>query len=333
MDVGGHRASTRTRALVVVSFEPRRTFATAVSRSEPLRRIAARVAALQGQPDRARRAGRHGAARGGHDAPALAEHDAGAARRRAGRAGQAERDPSAAAHAHAPRAEPQAPDGRARPRRAAARAGAARRGVRDVAGQVAAVVGRPHQRGDGPGRRGRPGVRPRLAPGGGMPRRAAVDGDLDGAHPTAAAVRGGAGDRRRLAGGHRDRRRPGQGRRRGRAVRRRARGLEVDGERGGLHAHVGELVDRRLLHRLAHGRLVAVVELVEAPGPLHGARAEDEGVAGRPVRVAVQRQVVGGGAVLVGRPVVRQDLAAACVVDMRTSPAGRAPLSSSASHS
>ncbi len=44
MDVGGHRARTRTRAVSFVVFVPRRTFATAVRRSEPLRRTAARVA-------------------------------------------------------------------------------------------------------------------------------------------------------------------------------------------------------------------------------------------------------------------------------------------------
>ena len=58
----------------------------------------------------------------------------------------------------------------------------------------------------------------------------------------------------------------------------------LDGQR--LHAHVGEQVDRRLLHRRVGRGVAAIVIAVEAPRPLHRAGAEHE----RAARVPVQRQ-------------------------------------------
>ena len=52
--------------------------------------------------------------------------------------------------------------------------------------------------------------------------------------------------------------------------------------------------------RTSAGSLAAVVLVVESPGPLYGAGAEHQ----RAARVAVQREVMGGGARVVGRAVV-----------------------------
>ena len=60
---------------------------------------------------------------------------------------------------------------------------------------------------------------------------------------------------------------------------------------GGLGAHVGQQVDLRLLHPRIRRRAVAVVLLVQAPGPLDRACREDQRAAGCPV----QGHVVGGG--------------------------------------
>ena len=79
-------------------------------------------------------------------------------------------------------------------------------------------------------------------------------------------------------------------------------------ERPGLAVHVGEEVDRRLLHAGVGGRGVAVVVGVEAPGPLDGAGAEDQRA--RWSR-AVERQAVRRAAVAVRRAVVLQDVQAA----------------------
>ena len=65
--------------------------------------------------------------------------------------------------------------------------------------------------------------------------------------------------------------------------------LEVGLQAGGLDAHVGEEVDRRLLHARVGSGAAEVVVAVKSPGPLHRARAEDEGVRPRPL---VSRYIV-----------------------------------------
>ena len=76
-------------------------------------------------------------------------------------------------------------------------------------------------------------------------------------------------------------------------------------QRGRLHvAHVGEQVHRGLLHGRI-GRLPVPAPVVQAPRPLHGPGAEHQGAA----RGTVQGQVMGGGAVRLGRAaVVGEDL-------------------------
>ena len=54
--------------------------------------------------------------------------------------------------------------------------------------------------------------------------------------------------------------------------------------RGRLGAHVRQQVDLGLLHPRIGGRSRAVVLLVQAPGPLHAARGEHQGPAGRTVQ-------------------------------------------------
>ena len=49
----------------------------------------------------------------------------------------------------------------------------------------------------------------------------------------------------------------------------------------GLHAHVGEQVDRRLSHADVGGGDAAIVIRIQAPRPLHGAGAEHERAAAR----------------------------------------------------
>ena len=75
-------------------------------------------------------------------------------------------------------------------------------------------------------------------------------------------------------------------------------GVSPDIRRGRLRAHIGEQVHGGLLH----GRIgvAAVTPVVQAPRPLHGPGAEHQGAA----RGTVQGQVVGGGAVELGRAAV-----------------------------
>ncbi len=154
--------------------------------------------------------------------------------------------------------------------------------------QVAAVVYGAAADGDLAADGRRPCVAPALPSGCRMPGRSAVDGDLDAADPSAAAVDGGAADGDRVSG------RDGSG---GVAGRRARRGRIVRGDRRGqaglarrrLDAHVGEQVDRGLLHRDARRRAAAVMLVVEPPGPLHRAGSEHQ----RPTRVPIERQVMG----------------------------------------
>ena len=170
--------------------------------------------------------------------------------------------------------------------------------------EVAAVVNGAAANRRRPGVLRRPCVAPVLPSGGGVPGGAAVDGNLHAAHDAAARVRGGPGDRRRGArgqqlavGGRCDGRL-------GRRVIRRSRGCREPGlAPARLDAHVGEQVDRRLLHGNVGRRGAAVVVAVQPPRPLDRARAEDQRVA-----VAVLGQVVGGRAGGVGRTVVLKAL-------------------------
>ena len=169
--------------------------------------------------------------------------------------------------------------------------------------QIPAVVDRAAADGDLAADGRRPRVAPALASRGcRMPGRSAVHGDLDAADPPAATVSGGAADGDGLPGhdgqrscrGGRDRRsRIGRGRGHSQAGLHRRR----------LDAHVGEQVDRGLLHRNARGRAVAVVLVVEPPRPLHSAwrRTPTLQLAWR-----VKRQVVFGRTPAVVRPVIEQ---------------------------
>ncbi|CAM3205160.1 hypothetical protein ARUL111621_08955 [Arthrobacter ulcerisalmonis] len=125
-----------------------------------------------------------------------------------------------------------------------------------------------------------------------VPRRAAVGGNLDAGHYSA-HVGGGTG------GGDTDAVRQGRVLRRGRdggsgpgGIRacRCCRKCGVAGTR--LGAHVGKEVDLGLLHPRISCCTLAVVVLVQAPRPLDGSGAKDQGSTGR----TVQREVVGGGA-------------------------------------
>src|SRR5262249_3818725 len=163
--------------------------------------------------------------------------------------------------------------------------------------QVAAVVdGAAPDRG-GAGGAGRPGVLPGGGAGGPVPGGPAVDGDLDPGHHAAAGVGGGAGAGHRRPAGEAAGGGGGDGRGGGGRVGGRRLGDQPGLDGGRLRAHVGEQVDGGLAHVLVGdggpevGHAV-VAEDVEAPGPLHGAGAEDQGAAGRPVR----GQAVDGGA-------------------------------------
>ena len=135
-----------------------------------------------------------------------------------------------------------------------------------------------------------PAVGPARRPGGRVPGGAAVGGDLDAGDHAAGVRRGAAdGDLGAVTDGRAAERRRDRRGRRGRVGRRGGGGQPGD-QRGRLHAHVGEQVHRRLLHVPVRSSPLASVE---PPRPLHGARAEHQRAAGG----AVQRQVVGGGAV------------------------------------
>ena len=85
----------------------------------------------------------------------------------------------------------------------------------------------------------------------------------------------------------------GGGRRdRSRRIRRCAGSGQAGMRRRRLYRHVGEQVDRRLLHREARARSAAVMLAIEPPGPLHGAGTEHERVGTGTIRVAIQREVV-----------------------------------------
>ena len=73
-------------------------------------------------------------------------------------------------------------------------------------------------------------------------------------------------------------------------------------QRSWLHAHVGEQVDRRLLHSYIRGGAAAIVVRVETPGPLHRPGAEDQCAA----RGAIQGQRVRDRSGAVGRAPVEQ---------------------------
>ena len=103
-------------------------------------------------------------------------------------------------------------------------------------------------------------------------------------------------------------------------VGRRRRGDQPRLQRAGLRAHVGEQVDRRLLHPHVGGERAAVVRRVEAPRPLHGAGAEDQ----RAARMAVERELVGDGARPEGRSVVEQHAVDAARRRRQLDQAGRA---------
>ena len=115
--------------------------------------------------------------------------------------------------------------------------------------EVAAVVDRPALDRDRPGQRRSPGVAPVGPALGRMPGLPAIDRDLDARDDTAAGVGGRAGDRDRgPARQGRAGRRRGDDRGWGRMVGRRGGRHEPGLERGRLDPHVGEQVDRRLLH-------------------------------------------------------------------------------------
>ena len=137
------------------------------------------------------------------------------------------------------------------------------------------------------------------------PGRAAIGRDFDARHAAAAAVRRRARDRHAVAAanhrvdrrcGNRRRGRDNIGRKCGRDQR--ARRIGAGLQREGVRSHVGEQVDCCLLHRLigrmGHGTpAVIVVPAIQAPRPLHGAGAEDQGRrAGDGIGVAIERQVM-----------------------------------------
>ena len=92
-------------------------------------------------------------------------------------------------------------------------------------------------------------------------------------------------DRNGSAGGRR-----GDRRRRGRGVGARARGRQPGLQRGGLHAHVGEQVDRRLLHGGVRGRRRAAGRGC-CPGPTPTGRCRRR----RPARRSEPGTASGGG--------------------------------------
>ena len=93
----------------------------------------------------------------------------------------------------------------------------------------------------------------------------------------------------------------GAGRRRG--VGRRCRGRQPGLKGPGVDVHVREQIHGRLLHLRAVRTGTGVARVVEAPGPLHRAGAEDE----RAAVVAVEREVMGRWAVLVHAAFVHQN--------------------------
>ena len=172
--------------------------------------------------------------------------------------------------------------------------------------EIPAVVDGPAQDGHGSGRRRRPGVAPALAPRCRVPGAAAVHRHLDPAHDTAADVRRRPGDDHRRVDRESGtgRRRGDAGDRRNRVGRRRGRNkVRLKGRR--LDVHVGQQVDRGLLHREVGRPPVAgaVVFGVEPPGPLIAAGGEHQ----RPAGVPVERGPVRRAAGPVGAPVVEQE--------------------------
>ncbi len=143
-------------------------------------------------------------------------------------------------------------------------------------------------------------IRPRRRPARRVPGGAAVGGHLDPRDPAATRVgcRSGEGDGRAVRdlltlGRVRDRRgrRSGVGARRGRG--------EPAHQRRRLCPHVGEQVHLRLLHPRVCRSAIAVVHLVEAPGPLDARGREDECTAGGSIERDMMRRRAGDDRVAV----------------------------------
>ena len=78
---------------------------------------------------------------------------------------------------------------------------------------------------------------------------------------------------------------------------------ETGPQRGRLGSHVGKKIDSRLLYSDIRGGRPVVVVRIETPGPLDGARTEDQGAAA----MAIKGEAVGCRGRTVGRTVILQN--------------------------
>ena len=141
-----------------------------------------------------------------------------------------------------------------------------------------------------------------------MPRHASIGGYFHSADNATAVIGGGSGNDRHCAshdcGAARRRGDDGNGRGRVRGLR---GGEEARLQRSRLCAHVRQMVDGSLLHAYIRRRpciVLRVVRAIETPGPLHGARAKHQRMAGGAVHRQVMRRLPGA----VDSPIVKQQV-------------------------